>query len=83
MEMNASKAARHKILHGKPSLVDKKKYSKSRFCELTTNEIQETLDEALPEKKPQSSGWGNLLFPIKFAKFQMWRSRFYAFMKIT
>ena len=58
MEMNASKAARHKIFHGKPSSVDKKMNPKSRFWELTTDEIQEIMDKAVPEttKKPQSSG---------------------------
>ena len=47
--MNASKAAPHKIFHGKPSFVDKKMYPKSRFCGLTTDEIHEILDKAVPE----------------------------------
>ena len=57
MEMNASKAARHKIFHGKPSFVDKKLYPKGRFCELSIDEIRE-IGKAVPEttKKPQSLG---------------------------
>ena len=53
-----------KNFHGKPSFVDKKMYPKCRFCELTTDEIQEIMDKAVPEttkKKPQSSGWGYLM----------------------
>ena len=54
MEMNASNAARHKIFHGKPSFVDKKMDPKSRFCELTTDEIQEIMDKAVPETTKKS-----------------------------
>ena len=54
MEMNASKAARHKIFNGKPSFVDKKMYPKSRFCELTTGEIQEIMNKAVPETTKKS-----------------------------
>ena len=54
MEVNASKAARHKIFHEKQSFVDKKMYPKSRFCELTTDEIQEIMDMAVPETTKKS-----------------------------
>ena len=58
MEMNASKAARHNIFHGKPSFVDKKMYPKSRFCELTTDEIQEIMDMAVPETTKKATKFG-------------------------
>ena len=54
MEINASKAVRHKIFNGKPSFVDKKMYPKSRFCELTTDEIQEIMNNAVPETTKKS-----------------------------
>ena len=40
--------------------------SNSRFSELTTEEIQEIMDKAVPQatKKPQSSGWGYLTVRI-------------------
>ena len=60
--MNASKAARHKIFHGKPSFVDKKMYPKSRFCELTTDEIQEIMDKAVPETTKEATKFGMRLF---------------------
>ena len=62
MEMNASKAAQHKIFHGKPSSVDKKMYPKSRFCELTTDKIQEIIDEAVPETTKKATKFGVRLF---------------------
>ena len=62
MEMNASKAARHKIFHGMPSFVDKKMYPKSRFCELTTDEIQEIMDKAVPETTKKATKFGMRLF---------------------
>ena len=55
MEMNASKAARHEIFHGKPSFVDKKIYPKSKFCQLTTDEIQKIMDKAVPETTKKSN----------------------------
>ena len=79
MEMNESKAARHKIFHRKPSFVDKKMYPKSRFCELTTDEIQKIIDKAVPETTEKSHKvrdeviywYVSVKFPLKFAKFQM------------
>ena len=62
MEMNASKVAQHKIFHGKPSFVDKKMYPKSRFCELTTDEIQEIMDMAVPETTKKATKFGMRLF---------------------
>ena len=57
MEMNAVNVARHKRFRGKPSFVAKKMDEKSRFGELSTEEIQEIMDNAVPvtTKKPQSS----------------------------
>ena len=49
MEMNASKVARHKIFDGKPSFVDKK-----CLCEMSTEEIQEIMDKAVPETTNKS-----------------------------
>ena len=60
--MNASKAARHKIFHGKPSFVDKKMYPKSRFCELITDEIQEIMDKAVQETAKKATKFGMRLF---------------------
>ena len=62
MEMNASKAARHKIFHGKPSFVDKKIYPKSRFCQFTTDEIQKIMDKAVPETTKKATKFGMRLF---------------------
>ena len=60
--MNASKAARHKIFHGKPSFLDKKMCTKSGFCELTTDEIQEIMDKGVPEAKKRVTKFGMRLF---------------------
>ena len=38
----------------KPSFVYKKMYPKSRFCELTTDEIQKIMDKAVPETTRKS-----------------------------
>ena len=63
MEMNSSKAAQQKIFQGKPSLVDKKKmYPKSRFVELTTDEVQEIMDRAVPETTKKATKFGMRLF---------------------
>ena len=62
MEMNTSKAARHKIFHSKPNFVDKKMYPKSRFCESTTDEIQEIIDKAVPETTKKATKFGMRLF---------------------
>ena len=58
MEMNAANAAQHKIFRGKPGFVDKNMDEKSRFGELSMEEIQEIMNKAVPDttKKPQSSG---------------------------
>ena len=58
MEMNASKAARHKIFYEKPSFVDKKMNPKSRFCDLTTDKIHEILDKAVPETTKKATKFG-------------------------
>ena len=61
MEMNTVTVFRHKLFRGKPSFVEKKnerkKKKKNRFGELSTEEIQEIMDNAVPvtTKKPQSS----------------------------
>lgn len=60
--MNASKAARHKIFHGKPSFVDKKMCPKSRFCELTRDELQEIREKALSETTKKATKFGMRLF---------------------
>ena len=60
MEMNASKVARHKIFHGKrkekkkPVSSTKNMDENGKFGELSTKEIQEVMDKAVPEttKKP-------------------------------
>ena len=44
MEMNAANVAQHKISRGKPSFVDKKMDEESRFGELSTEEIEEIVD---------------------------------------
>ena len=63
MEMNSSKAAQQEIFHGKPSFVDKKKmYPKSRFVELTTDEVQEIMDRAVPETTKKATKCGMRLF---------------------
>ena len=48
MEMNAANVAQHTIFRGKPSFVDQKMDEKSRFSELSTEEIQENEDNAVP-----------------------------------
>ena len=59
MEMNAVNVARHKLFRAKPSFVDKKKWKKkkNRFGELSTEEIQEIMDNSVPvtTEEPQSS----------------------------
>ncbi|XP_068686709.1 uncharacterized protein [Montipora foliosa] len=57
-----AKAARHEIFHGKPSFMDKRMYPKSRFCELTTDEIQEIMDKAVPETTKKATKFGMRLF---------------------
>ena len=60
--MNASKAVLHKIFHWKPSFVDKKVYTKRKFCELTTDEIQEIMDKAVPKTTKKATKFGMRLF---------------------
>ena len=45
--MNAGNVAQHKIFSGNPSLIDKKKNEESRFGELSAEEIQEIVDNAV------------------------------------
>ena len=55
MEINAANVAWHRILGGKPSFFDKKLgEKKNKFCELSTEELQEITDNAIPvtTKKP-------------------------------
>ena len=56
LELNASKAARLKIFHGNPNFVDKKMSQKSNFCLLSTEEMQQFMDKAVPKttKMPPS-----------------------------
>ena len=46
--MNAANVAQHKNVRGKLSFVDKKMDKKGRFGELSTEEIQEIVDNAVP-----------------------------------
>lgn len=48
MEMNAANIPQHKIFHWKPCFVNKKLELKKRFSELSTEEIQEIVDNAVP-----------------------------------
>ena len=48
MEINASNVAQHKIFRRKPSFVDKKMDETSSFGGLSTKEIQEIVDDAVP-----------------------------------
>jgi len=63
MEMNAANVAQHKIFPEKPSFVDKKKMDeKSRFGELSTEEIQQIMDKAVPETTKRATKFGMTLF---------------------
>ena len=68
MEMNAANVAQHKIFRWEPSCVDKKMDEKSRFGELSTEEIQAIMDNAVPitTTKPQSSGRDYLTVHISY-----------------
>jgi len=57
MEMNAISVARYKLFPVKPSFIEKKLDEKIRFGELSTEEIQEIMDNAVvvTTKKLQSS----------------------------
>ena len=62
MEMNAANVVPHKIFRGKPSFVDKKMDEKSRFGELSTEEIQEIMDNAVPVTTKKATKFGMRLF---------------------
>ena len=67
MEMNAANIAQHKIFRWKPSF-DKKMDEESRFCELSTEEIQEIVDNPVPvtPKSRQSSRLFNGTYQLSF-----------------
>ena len=48
MEINAANVAQHKIFRRKPNFVDKEMDEKSSFGGLSTKEIQEIVDNAVP-----------------------------------
>ena len=54
--------AQHNIFRGKPSFVDKKMDEKSRFGELSTEEMQETVDNAVPVTTIKATKFGMRLF---------------------
>jgi len=63
MEMNAANVVQHKIFPGKPSFVNKKKIDeKSRFGELSTEEIQEIMDKAVPKTTKKATKFRVRLF---------------------
>ena len=63
MEMNAANVAQHKIFRGKASFFDKKMDEKSRFSELvSTEEIQEIVDNAVPVTTIKATKFGMRLF---------------------
>jgi len=63
MEVNAGNVAQHRIFLGKPSFVDKKKWMRNgRFRELSTEEIQEIMDKAVPETTKKATMFGIRLF---------------------
>ena len=70
MEMNAVNVAQHNIFPVKPSFVDKKMDEKGRFDELSTQEIQEIMDKAVPETTKRATKFGMRLFngtyPLSF-----------------
>ena len=72
MEMNAANVSRYKIFPVKPSFVDKKKNmnEKGRFGELSTQEIQEIMDKAVPETIKKATKFRITLFnstyPLSF-----------------
>ena len=71
MEMNAANVTQHKIFSVNPSFVNKKKMNeKGRFGELSTQEIQEIMDKAVPETTKKATKFGMRLFngtyPLSF-----------------
>ena len=69
--MSAANVAQHKIFPLKPSFVNKKTMNeKGRFGELTTQEIQEIMDKAVPETTKKATKFGmrlfNSMYPLSF-----------------
>ena len=68
MEMNAANVTQYKFFCGKPSFVDKKKKKmdeKGRFGELSFEEIQEIVNNAIPVlNNKESSQWDYLTVHI-------------------
>ena len=68
IEMNVVNVVWQKLFRRKPSFVDKKKWmKKSRFGELSTEEIAEIIDNVVPvtTKKPQSLRLAYLMVRIR------------------
>ena len=55
MEINAANVVQHKVFRWEPSFVDKKMDEKSRFGELSTEEIQEIVDNPVPVTPKKAS----------------------------
>ena len=70
--MNAANIAQHKIFRGKSSFVDKKMAEKSRFGELSTEEIQEIVDNAVSVTTTKTTKFGmrllNGTYQLSFLK---------------
>ena len=60
--MNASKALDIKFFTESQVSWTKKIYPKSRFCQLTTDEIQKIMDKAVPETTKKATKFGMRLF---------------------
>ena len=58
--------AQYKIFRGKPSFVHKKMDEKSRFGELSTEEIEELMDKAVPETTKKNTKFAMRLFNGKY-----------------
>ena len=67
MEMNAANVAQHELFRVKQRFVDKKNGWKKADSTLSTEEIQEIMDNAVSvtTKKPQSSRLDYLTVPLK------------------
>ena len=63
--MNAANVDRKKKIRGKPSFVGKKMDEKSRFGELSTDDIQEIIEKAVPETKKKATKFGMRLFNVR------------------
>ena len=62
MEMNATNVAQRQIFRRKPGFVDEKMHEKSSFGELSTDEIQEIVDNAVPVRTKKAAKFGTRLF---------------------